>query len=126
MRSLTDTFKALSDQTRLEMIALLLENEELCVCDFVGSLGLTQSKCSRHLRYLYHAGLVEYRRDGVWMHYRLAGDMTAAQRAILDALEVSLSQEDRDRLRLQLGAWQARKAEKEDGLSCAELNLKGV
>jgi DNA-binding transcriptional ArsR family regulator len=66
VNNLADTFKALSDETRLEIMTLLLEREELCVCDFVETLGLTQSKVSRHLRYLYHAGLVEDRRDGLW------------------------------------------------------------
>jgi ArsR family transcriptional regulator len=46
--------------------------EELCVCDIMGVLGITQSKASRHLRYLFNAGLVTDRREGLWMYYRIA------------------------------------------------------
>ena len=91
MRDLADTFKALSDETRLQMMALLLENDELCVCDFVGALGLTQSKASRHLRYLYNAGLVRDRREGVWMHYRLSPDLSPEQTALVEALRAARS-----------------------------------
>jgi ArsR family transcriptional regulator, arsenate/arsenite/antimonite-responsive transcriptional repressor len=46
--------------------------EELCVCDIMGALGITQSKASRHLRYLFNAGLVTDRREGLWMYYRIS------------------------------------------------------
>jgi ArsR family transcriptional regulator len=109
VRELADTFKALSDETRLQMMALLLENPELCVCDFVGVLGLTQSKASRHLRYLYNAGLVKDRRAGVWIHYRLSPDLPPATRALVDALGQALSEDDRSDLRLRLNEWRERR-----------------
>jgi ArsR family transcriptional regulator len=105
VRELADSFKALSDETRLQMMALLLENDELCVCDFVGALGLTQSKASRHLRYLYNAGFVKDRRAGVWMHYRLAPDLPPAQTALLAALAQALGQDELAALRLRLTNW---------------------
>ncbi|MCA8947537.1 MAG: metalloregulator ArsR/SmtB family transcription factor, partial [Planctomycetes bacterium] len=71
MRELSDIFKALADETRLAIMALLLEHGELCVCDIEQAIGATQSKTSRHLRYLLHAGLVQDRREGVWVHYSL-------------------------------------------------------
>ena len=80
MKLLRDTFKALSDETRLQIMTLLLEQEELCVCDFVGALGQTQSKVSRHLRYLYNAGLVQDRREGLWMHYRISPSSSRSRR----------------------------------------------
>ena len=70
MKQLARIFKALSDETRLRIIALL-SNGELCVCDLMAALDLPQSTVSRHLAYLRHAGLVEDRRNGVWMFYRL-------------------------------------------------------
>ena len=112
MNDLADTFKALSDETRLQIITLLLEQEELCVCDFVGALGLTQSKASRHLRYLYHAGLVEDRREGLWMHYRLASDLTLEQATIMEALSRAVGAEQRRDLRRRLEDWFALKDEK--------------
>ena len=105
MRKLADSFKALSDETRLQMMVLLLDNEELCVCDFVGALGLTQSKASRHLRYLYNTGFVEDRRAGVWIHYRLAADLPSEQAALLDALSRAVSEEEREALRRRLAHW---------------------
>jgi ArsR family transcriptional regulator len=105
VRALANSFKALSDETRLQMMALLLENDELCVCDFVGALGLSQSKASRHLRYLYNAGFVKDRRAGVWIHYRLSPDLPAEQSALVAALERVLSDNDRSDLRRRLAEW---------------------
>src|SRR6266699_577415 len=64
-------FKALADATRLRILGLLLTGE-VCVCHIHESLKITQPKASRHLAYLRRAGLVETRRDGLWVHYRLA------------------------------------------------------
>jgi ArsR family transcriptional regulator, arsenate/arsenite/antimonite-responsive transcriptional repressor len=65
-------FKSLADETRLQILWLLMVKEELCVCDIMGVIGITQSKASRHLRYLYNLGLVTDRREGLWMYYRIA------------------------------------------------------
>ena len=65
-------FKALADETRLQILWLLMGEEELCVCDIMTVLGITQSKASRHLRCLYNLGWVNDRREGLWMYYRLA------------------------------------------------------
>jgi ArsR family transcriptional regulator len=112
VNDLADTFKALSDETRLQIVALLLEREGLCVCDFVGALGLTQSKASRHLRYLYHAGLVEDRREGLWMHYRISPKLTAEQATIINALSRAIRAEQKRDLRQRLEGWLALKDEK--------------
>jgi ArsR family transcriptional regulator len=71
MRAEARFFKSLADETRLKILWLLSGVEELCVCDVVGALGITQSKASRHLRYLYHLGWVNDRREGLLMNYRL-------------------------------------------------------
>src|SRR4249920_2531937 len=63
-------FKALADVTRLRILGLLLAGE-VCVCDIQDSLKSPQSKVSRHLAYLRRARLVETRREGLWIHYRL-------------------------------------------------------
>jgi ArsR family transcriptional regulator len=68
---LESTYKALSDRTRLRILALLVDGE-LCVCHIHDVLRLPQPTTSRHLAYLRRAGLVEARREGTWMHYRLA------------------------------------------------------
>ncbi|QNI36878.1 ArsR/SmtB family transcription factor [Edaphobacter albus] len=64
-------FQALGDRTRLRLLNLMGE-QEICVCYFVEILALPQPKISRHLAYLRSAGMVEARREGKWMHYRIA------------------------------------------------------
>ena len=71
MKAKARFFKSLADETRLKILWLLVGVEELCVCDVISVLGITQSKASRHLRYLYHLGWVNDRREGLWMNYRL-------------------------------------------------------
>lgn len=64
-------FKALSEPVRLRIVHLLLDKSELCVCDIVDTLGLAQSVVSRHLAYLRNAGLLDSRREGVWIYYQI-------------------------------------------------------
>jgi ArsR family transcriptional regulator, arsenate/arsenite/antimonite-responsive transcriptional repressor len=64
-------FKALGDETRMRIVALL-SHGELCVCHLEEALALTQSNCSRQLSVLRGAGLVASRREGTWVYYRLA------------------------------------------------------
>lgn len=68
---LAAVYRALADETRLRILALLRDGE-VCVCHLQGSLRLPQPTISRHLAYLRKSSLVESRRDGIWMHYRLA------------------------------------------------------
>jgi len=81
---LEDLFKALGDRTRLRILALLAA-DEVCVCNIHESLNLPQPTVSRHLAYLRKSGLVHTRRDGVWMHYRLAPPAERLAGSIVDA-----------------------------------------
>lgn len=63
-------FAALADPTRLRLLNLMA-GREVCVCYFVEILKQGQPKISRHLAYLRNAGIVEARREGKWMHYRI-------------------------------------------------------
>ena len=69
--SLEVLFRALADPTRLRLLNLIADRE-ICVGYFVEILGVSQPKVSRHLAYLRKAGIVTSRREGKWMHYRLA------------------------------------------------------
>jgi ArsR family transcriptional regulator, arsenate/arsenite/antimonite-responsive transcriptional repressor len=96
-------FKALGDATRLRILALLLAGE-VCVCDIHESLKIPQSKASRHLAYLRRAGLVETRREGLWVHYRIGRLSDPVLAAIGDAVGHALTQMEtvrRDGERLQ-------------------------
>jgi len=76
--SLAALFKTLSEPVRLRIIYLLLSEGELCVCDLVNTLKLSQSVVSRHLAYLRNNGLVTTRREGVWVHYKAVDDCCSA------------------------------------------------
>ena len=96
-------FKALADATRLRILGLLLTGE-VCVCDIHESLKIPQSKASRHLAYLRRTGLVDTRRDGLWIHYRLGTIADPVMEAIGDAVRHALTHVDtvrRDGERLQ-------------------------
>ena len=83
-------FRALADSTRLRILGLLLTGE-VCVCHIHETLKIPQPKASRHLAYLRRAGLVETRRDGLWIHYRLAQFPDPVLEAIADAVRHSLT-----------------------------------
>ncbi|WP_038911044.1 metalloregulator ArsR/SmtB family transcription factor [Dickeya dadantii] len=72
-----ELFKALSDETRLSIVLLLREVDELCVCDLCEGLQEPQPKISRHLALLRDAGLLVDRRQGKWIHYRLSPHVPA-------------------------------------------------
>lgn len=85
-------FKALADPTRLRLIHLIAE-QEVCVCYFVEVLQAPQPKISRHLAYLRKAGIVAARREGKWIHYKLAIPSDPHAAAILRATLDSLKQD---------------------------------
>jgi ArsR family transcriptional regulator len=96
-------FKALADATRLRILGLLLTGE-VCVCHIHESLKIPQPKASRHLAYLRRSGLVTSRRDGLWIHYRLAAPSDPVVAAISEAVRHGLTHMDvvrRDAERLQ-------------------------
>lgn len=64
-------FAALSNETRLRCISLLLSHGELCVCELTEVVGVAQPNVSRHLAQLREAGLVTDRRDSQWIYYRI-------------------------------------------------------
>jgi len=91
MHDIAQQFKALSENIRLQILALMFRHGELCVCEIERFLHVSQSKASRHLRYLLNAGLVEDRRDGLWVYYRAAEPTTESQRTLLVALRQMLA-----------------------------------
>jgi len=64
-------FSALAHSTRLRCLLLLLEHDELCVCELTQAIGAAQPNISRHLAQLRETGLVTDRREGLWIHYRI-------------------------------------------------------
>jgi ArsR family transcriptional regulator len=95
MRELVKVFKALSDETRLRILNLLLERE-CCVCEVMQALDISQTRASRNLSALYDAGLLKLRKDGLWSLYSIDqegmkehfSDLVEAVRKALEGNEV--------------------------------------
>lgn len=79
-----DLFAILSDPTRLRALMLMQAEGELCVCELTFALDESQPKISRHLAVMREAGIVEPRREGTWMHYRLHPDLPDWAREIVE------------------------------------------
>jgi ArsR family transcriptional regulator, arsenate/arsenite/antimonite-responsive transcriptional repressor len=98
-----ELFKAVADPVRLRLLHLLAAGE-VCVCHLHEALDLPQSTVSRHLAYLRKRGLVVGRKQGLWVHYRLAKPASALHRALIGCLgvcfkDVEVLMQDRKRLK---------------------------
>jgi len=71
VRDLIRVFRALSDETRIRILKLLLEHDSLCVCEIMQALGISQTRASRNLSILRDAGFLKDERKGVWIHYSI-------------------------------------------------------
>lgn len=85
-------FRAFSDRTRLRILNLLRDREELCVCDIIAVVDVPQAKVSRHLSYLRRAGLVAARKDGLWVHYRLLPASNGFHKKMLECLTCCMAE----------------------------------
>src|SRR5271163_1314908 len=101
-----DLFKAVADPVRLRLLNLLADGE-VCVCHLYEALDLPQSTVSRHLAYLRKRGLVVGRKEGLWVHYRLAkpaGGLHRHLMACLGACAKELESLTHDREKLNRGS----------------------
>ena len=85
-------FKCLSDETRLNIVTLIVENKEQCVCDLTEKLQLSQPKISRHLALLRASGLLQDRRQGQWVYYSINPKLANWCYEILDILKTVQSE----------------------------------
>jgi ArsR family transcriptional regulator, arsenate/arsenite/antimonite-responsive transcriptional repressor len=100
-------FQALGDNTRLRLLNLM-GDQEICVCYFVEILNQPQPKISRHLAYLRNAGIVTTRRDGKWMHYRIATPPNEGAAKVLQEILQWFKEEktmQADRAKLTKACW---------------------
>ncbi len=106
MKEASRFFKVLADEARLKMLWLLFNHRELCVCDIMAALEITQSKASRHLAALRNAGLATDRKEGLWSYYSLRPAEDELVEAHLTLLRTSLSKRpDAKHLLVKLNAW---------------------
>jgi ArsR family transcriptional regulator len=127
MEDLANIFKALSDTTRLRVLKLL-ERGELCVCDIVASVQMSQPKVSFHLNALKETGFVKDRKEGRWIYYRL--DETDIFRrflilSVLERLPEDAISEDTLRLKAFLKEKKAKITGISDNRSCRGGNTCG-
>lgn len=89
MKNIVNLFRLLSDETRMRII-MLLTKKELCVCQIMGVLGVSQPLVSRNLALLCNAGLLDERREGKLVFYRLKNDMKPIESEIVGILKRQL------------------------------------
>lgn len=70
MKDFIRVMKALSDPNRVKVVKML-QHKEMCVCEMQEALGIAQPTVSKHLKILEDAGLVQSKKDGLWVNYRL-------------------------------------------------------
>jgi ArsR family transcriptional regulator, arsenate/arsenite/antimonite-responsive transcriptional repressor len=104
MENIALIFQSLDDETRLRVLALLLQEDELCVCDLVTVLQLPQSTVSRQLSLLKNAGWLKDRREGVWIYYSINRSLAPIQQFIIPVLRnfipgTEVARKDLERLR---------------------------
>lgn len=88
MNSLVKLMKALSDPNRLKIVKILQHRSGMCVCELKSLLHIAQPTVSKHLKVLEEAGVVEHRRDGLWVNYSLVnGSGNAYVAGILENFE---------------------------------------
>ena len=87
MQSTVQILKAISDESRLRILNLILSADEICVCDIESTLEFSQTKVSRHLTILKNAGLVNDRRQGLWILYTYTGGTAEPHRKLLAGLK---------------------------------------
>jgi len=120
MRDVLEVTKALADGNRLRILMALVDGE-LCVCQIVELLQLAPSTVSKHMSILRQARLVEGRKEGRWMYYRLpAGDVPKAVRGALAWLQRNLAQspqavQDKKKLKAILAMDPGRLCKKQNG-----------
>ncbi|MEO3678337.1 MAG: metalloregulator ArsR/SmtB family transcription factor [Pseudomonadota bacterium] len=76
-------YKAIADSTRLKALLLLWHKQELCVCDLMQALDESQPKVSRHLAILKQVGLVQHRKQGLWVYYSLSAALPGWTQQVL-------------------------------------------
>lgn len=82
---MVDIFKALSEESRLRILSLLLEGE-LCVCEIEACLKMTQSNASRHLTALKKCGILESYKNAQWTYYRISDDFVQTNKELWEYL----------------------------------------
>lgn len=87
---LTKQLKALADENRLTLLSCM-KNGEVCVCDFVDVLQISQPAVSQQLKKLKDVGIIQERKEGTWKYYRLTAELSPVVQAVVDTLQMEVS-----------------------------------
>ncbi len=106
MRDLVKAAQALSDETRLRILNLVMQRE-VCVCEVMQALNISQTRASRNLSILYDAGFFKQRKEGLWSLYSLKENLPEHLAKIVEAVKEALAENktaraDRERLQLAI------------------------
>ncbi|MCH7394168.1 metalloregulator ArsR/SmtB family transcription factor [Acinetobacter dispersus] len=82
----TDFFKCLSDPTRLDILKLVIDRQNICVCELTEQLELSQPKISRHLALLRNLSILLDERKGQWVYYSLNPDLPEWAKSVLNII----------------------------------------
>ena len=95
MRNLLNAIKALSDETRLRMVYLLLD-KECCVCEIMQAMDISQTRASRNLNILYDAGFLNLRKEGLWSYYSMnRRELPEYLIKLVESVELALQKEQK-------------------------------
>jgi len=86
-----DKFKALSEESRLRILALIMERQ-MCVCEIEVYLHMTQSNASRHLTVLKQCGILESYKEAQWAHYRICEKFKEEHRGLWEYLQIKIKE----------------------------------
>ena len=95
LKKIIKILKALADESRIRMLALLKERNGLCVCEITEIIGLSQPTISSHLKKLQDAEIITYSKDGLWVNYSLDENMEKEVQQLLDSMVQILSEDER-------------------------------
>lgn len=98
-------FKCLADETRFNIMLLVVINNEQCVCDLTEKLALSQPKISRHLALLRTSGMLQDRRQGQWVYYSLNPNLPAWCLEILSTLKNANIQSPNESIFAQINSY---------------------
>lgn len=95
LKKITKILKALADESRIRIIALLKERNCLCVCEITQIIGLSQPTVSSHLKKLQDAEIITYSKDGLWVNYTLDKNMENEIKQLLGLIIQMLGKDER-------------------------------
>ncbi|MBQ0138881.1 MAG: winged helix-turn-helix transcriptional regulator [Kurthia sp.] len=87
---LTMQLKAVADENRLTLLSCM-KNGEVCVCDFVEVLQISQPAVSQQLKKLKDVGIIQERKEGTWKYYRLNDELSPVVQAVVESLQTDTS-----------------------------------